>query len=90
MSHQKYDLLDSIIQYMPPAENNLQELNQRADHAIHSVINIIESIEDEFDPEIADDLVRRIFLSIKNRDTKKFEKGMENISLGITPSKVKK
>lgn len=88
--HKKYDLLDSIIQYTPPVDNNLQELNQRADHAIHSVINIIESIESDFDPEIADDLVRRIFLSIKNRDTKKFEKGMENISQGIPPNKVKK
>lgn len=77
--HQKYDLLDSIIQYTPPADN-LQELNQRADHAIHSVIHVIEWIESEFEKDVADDLVRRVYLSIKNRDTKKFEKGLENIS----------
>ncbi len=88
--HQKYNLLDSIINGVPERDYSLQELNQRADHAIHSVINIIDDIEEVFDPEIADDLIRRLLLSIKNRDSKKFEKGMENFVLTGTSCNLKR
>lgn len=73
-------LLDSIINYVPEKER-LQELANRADHAINSVLNILYSIDEEFSEEIADDLRRRLLLSIKNRDMKKFQKGLENIAL---------
>lgn len=73
-------LLDSIINYVPEKER-LQELANRADHAINAVLNILSAIDEEFSEEIADDLHRRLLLTIKNRDTRKFQKGLENIAL---------
>lgn len=76
----KKNLLDSIMNYTPVKED-LQSFSNRADHAINSIINLIESIEDDFSTEDAEDLKKRLFLSIKNRDYRKFQKGLENIAL---------
>ena len=76
----KEKLLDSIMNYSAPTDK-VQTLGNRASHAINSIINLLEDIEDNFDDEIADDLQRRLYLSIKNRDYRKFEKGLENITL---------
>lgn len=76
----KQNLLDSIMNYSTPTDE-LQTLGNRANHAISSIINILEAIDDNFDEQIAEDLQRRLFLSIKNRDYRKFEKGLENLSL---------
>ncbi|EBS4516389.1 hypothetical protein DQT32_03030 [Salmonella enterica subsp. enterica serovar Braenderup] len=80
MANKKHNLLDSIVNY-PSDKEKLQSLGNRADHAINSIINLLDSIEEEFDTEDAEDLTRRLFLSIKNRDYRKFEKGLENLAL---------
>lgn len=73
-------MLDSIMNYSAPTDE-LQTLGNRANHAINSIINILEAIDENFDQQIAEDLQRRLYLSIKNRDYRKFEKGLENIAL---------
>lgn len=79
MSQKKHNLLEHIVN--PPNEREkLQNFGNRADHAINAVINLLESIDSEFDPDVADDLRRRLVLSIKNRDYRKFEKGLENLA----------
>lgn len=80
MANKKHNLLDSIINYQSE-KDKLQSLGNRADHAINAVINLLDIIDEEFDDEVAEDLKRRLFLSIKNRDYRKFEKGMENLAL---------
>ncbi len=80
MVNRKHELLDSIVNYTSDKEK-LQSLGNRADHAINAVINLLDSIEDDFDEDVAEDLTRRLFLSIKNRDYRKFERGLENLSL---------
>lgn len=76
----KQNLLDSIINYTP-AKEDLQNFGNRADHAINSIINLLESIDTNFSTEDAEDLKKRLFLSIKNRDYRKFQRGLENIAL---------
>ncbi|WEM33351.1 hypothetical protein EJP02_290 [Escherichia phage EJP2] len=76
----KHNLLDSIINYAPVKED-LYTFSNRADHAINAVINLMESIESDFSPDEAEDLKKRLFLSIKNRDYRKFQRGLENIAL---------
>lgn len=76
----QYNILDSILNYTNEKEK-LQSLGNKADHAINSIINLLESIEADFEPDVADDLKKRLFLSIKNRDYKKFQKGLENLVL---------
>lgn len=80
MSSDKKNLLDSIVNYTPEKEE-LQSFGNRADHAINSVINLLEYIDTEFNSTDADDLKKRLYLSIKNRDYKKFQRGLENIAL---------
>lgn len=81
MTGKKNNLLDSIVNYTTPEKDSLQSFSNRADHAINAVINLIESIDDEFDTAAAEDLKKRLFLSIKNRDYKRFARGLENIAL---------
>ncbi len=76
----KDKLLDSIMNYSDPTDK-VQTFGNRASHAINSIINLLEDIEDNFDEQISEDLQRRLYLSIKNRDYRKFEKGLENITL---------
>lgn len=78
-TNKKHNLLDSILNYTDE-KDKLQCLGNRADHAINSVINLLDSINDEFDKEDAEDLTKRLLLSIKNRDYKKFEKGLEKLA----------
>lgn len=73
-------LLDSIVNYTPERDK-LQSFGNRADHTINAVINLLESIDEEFSEADADDLKKRLFLSIKNRDYRKFQRGLENIAL---------
>jgi hypothetical protein len=80
MSNKKHNLLDSIVNFTTDKEK-LQSLGNRADHAINSIINLLDSIDEDFDEEVANDLTRRLYLSIKNRDYRKFEKGLENLAL---------
>ncbi|AZU98262.1 hypothetical protein SEPL_109 [Salmonella phage SE_PL] len=80
MSSDKKTLLDSIFNYTPE-KSKLQNFSTKADHAINSVINLLEYIDTEFGQDDADDLKKRLFLSIKNRDYKKFQRGLDNIAL---------
>lgn len=80
MSGKNNNLLDSIVNYSPERDK-LQSFGNRADHAINSVINLLESIDEEFNSYDAEDLKKRLYLSIKNRDYRKFQRGLENIAL---------
>lgn len=80
MSGEKKTLLDSIFNYTSE-KGKLQEFSSKADNAINSVIYLLEYIDSEFGHEDAEDLKKRLFLSIKNRDYKKFQRGLDNISL---------
>lgn len=79
-------LLDSIVNYTPE-KDILQNFSNRADHVINSVINLLENIDEEFNEADAEDLKKRLFLSIKNRDYRKFQRGLEHIALDETRNK---
>lgn len=71
----------------------LQELNQvaslrnidsliesRATNVINSAINLVESIKKHYDPEVADELERRLLNAIKGQDTAKFTRGIRKVA----------
>lgn len=76
-------LLDSIFGYVPEKtdKEKIHELSKRADHALHSIIYLLEYIESDFDENTAMDLKKRLMLSIKDRDSKRFRTGLENLTL---------
>ena len=70
----------------------LQELNEvavkrdvesviesRATHVIDSAINLLKLIRENFDPELAYELERRLVNSIKSADSAKFTRGIRKL-----------
>lgn len=51
-------------------------LESRANHIIQGAINLINTIRENYDPETAEDLERRLINSIKAQNTAKFARGI--------------
>lgn len=54
-------------------------IESRATHVIDSAINLITSIKENFDPETAYELERRLLNSIKAADPAKFTRGIRKL-----------
>ena len=67
--------LNAII----PQKNKHIILESRASHVIESCINLLTQIEENFDKDEAEELQKRFFSSIKNKDPKRFERGIKKI-----------
>ena len=67
------------INSIAPKKDKRHLLESRGQNAIGSVINLLEMIENDYDTETAQDLQKRILLSIKNRDPSRFVRGMKKI-----------
>lgn len=52
-------------------------LESRANNVINSAINIIKSIHETYDAELAGELERRFLNAIRGRDPKKFSRGIK-------------
>jgi|TARA_B100001248_G_scaffold255383_1_gene235040 hypothetical protein len=67
------------INSISPARNRVELLESRGNNAITAIINLLEMIEQNFDGELAQDLTKRVMLSIKNRDNDRFIRGVKKI-----------
>ena len=67
------------INSIAPVKDKAQLLESRGNNAISSVINLLEMIDNNFTGEQAQDLQKRIMLSIKNRDTDRFIRGVKKL-----------
>jgi len=75
---QTRSILDEISGIVPNRDRNLV-IESRANHIISSAINLIQMIKESYDPELADDLERRLINSIRGRDASKFARGLRKI-----------
>ena len=55
-------------------------IESRATNIINSAINLIESLNKHYSPEIADELERRMINAIKGQDPSKFTRGIRKIT----------
>ena len=78
MKKRTRSLLEEINSIAPKKDKNAI-LESRGTNAISSIINILEMIDANFDSETAQDLNKRIMLSIKNRDPERFNRGIKKI-----------
>lgn len=78
MKKRTRSLLEEINSLAPTKDKNAI-LESRGSNAISSIINILEMIDANFDSETAQDLNKRIMLSIKNRDPERFNRGIKKI-----------
>jgi hypothetical protein len=75
---QTRSILDEISGIVPNRDRNLV-IESRANHIISSAINLIQMIKESYDPELADELERRLINSIRGRDASKFARGLRKI-----------
>jgi hypothetical protein len=54
-------------------------LESRADHVIQGAINLINTIRESYDPDMAAELERRLLNSIRAQDPNKFIRGIRRI-----------
>lgn len=71
-------LLDELDRMVPTRDKYLV-IESRAHHFITSGINLIKQIEESFTPEEADELTRRLFNSLRGRDTMKFQRKIRQL-----------
>jgi hypothetical protein len=69
------DELDSMLSHRD--RENL--LESRASHVIQGAINLINHIRENYDPEAAADLERRLINSIRAQDPAKFNRGIRRM-----------
>lgn len=61
------------------AENKDIVLENRAGHIIQSAINLLEQVSKNYSPEQAEELEKKFYSSIKNRDGRRFERSIKKI-----------
>jgi len=67
--------LNSII----PEKSKHVIIENRAEHIIHSCLNLLQQIEENFSPEEAEELQKRFFSSLRNKDPQRFERGIKKM-----------
>mgnify|MGYP001488892398 CR=1 FL=1 len=67
------------INSIQPKRDKAQVLESRGTNAISSIVNLLEMIDSNFDAETASDLTKRVMLSIKNRDSDRFIRGVKKV-----------
>lgn len=78
MKKRTRSLLEEINSLAPKKDKNAI-LESKGNNAISSIINILEMIDTNYDSDTAQDLTKRIMLSIKNRDPERFNRGVKKI-----------
>ena len=78
MKKRTRSLLEEINSIAPKTDKS-QLLESRGNNAINAIINLLEMIETSYDEDTAQDLIKRVMLSVKNRDTDRFNRGIRKI-----------
>jgi predicted metal-dependent peptidase len=78
MKKRTRSLLEEIND-LAPAKDKVNILESRGANAISAIINIMEMVDRTYDQETAQDIQKRIFLSIKNRDPERFNRGIKKL-----------
>jgi predicted secreted Zn-dependent protease len=78
MKRRTRSLLEEINS-LAPKKDKTALLESKGNNAISSIINILEMIDSNYDADTAQDLTKRIMLSIKNRDPERFNRGVKKI-----------
>ena len=75
------DELNNII----PEKDKFLIIEARANHLIASAVNLISMIKESFPEDESSELIKRLFLSIKNEDQAKFRRGIKKLKESRKP-----
>ena len=67
------------INSLSPAKDRINILESRGTNAISAIMNVLEMVDANYSEEDAQDIQKRIMLSIKNRDPERFNRGIKNL-----------
>lgn len=67
------------LQNMLPVENKDIVIENRASHIIQSAINLLEQVSKNYTAEQSEELEKKFFSAIKNRDGRRFERSIKKI-----------
>ena len=84
MSVKTKSIIEELENFVP-SKNKDKILEQRASHVIISTINVLDLLKEHYSKEDYEDIQKKIFLSIKNRDITKFSKKIKCINEGKKP-----
>lgn len=68
-------LLEELMGYVPVGDK-VDLLQTRGDNALSSAINLLEFIDESFSEEEAIDLTKRFISAIRNKDPRRFQRGV--------------
>ena len=71
MDKQFKSIVEELNTYVPTRNKDVF-IEGRAQQVIASARNLIQLVQESYDPEIAEDLTKRLLSAIKNDDTEKF------------------
>lgn len=75
MRRQTRSILDELTNINTGRDKHLL-VESRGNHIINSAINLLQMIRENYTPEQADDLERRLINSIRGQDPAKFARGL--------------
>lgn len=75
MQKRTRSILDELA-HMPVTKDRENLVESRAGHVIQGAINLINYIKENYNPEQADELERRLLNSIRAQDPAKFARGV--------------
>ena len=71
-------ILDELTDYAPVRDKDLF-IESRAQQVIASAIHLLKFIKESYDPEVADDLSKRLLRAIASNDEEKFRRKIRAI-----------
>jgi hypothetical protein len=72
-------ILDELDSHLVNTRDKEHLMESRAGHIIQGAINLINSIRENYDPESAAELERRLINSIRAQDPSKFIRGIRRL-----------
>ncbi len=67
------------INNLSPTKDRINILESRGTNAIGAIMNVLEMVDANYSEQDAQDIQKRIMLSIKNRDPERFNRGIKNL-----------
>lgn len=79
MQKKTRSILDELDSHLVQSRDREHLMESRAGHIIQGAINLINSIRENYDPESAAELERRLINSIRAQDPNKFIRGIRRL-----------
>ena len=80
MKEKTKSLLESLVDLAPSKDTSLV-IENRGIHIIASAIKLIETIEENYGKDLAEDLEKRLLSSIRNKNDGKFTRATKQLNL---------